>query len=198
MPITRPTRDMGLDHQITPSGSDLDLAGIQVHKAKGFTLVELMISMMIIGIIGMAGFSLVSTWALDQRLSRACQVLVSGIEHTRSLARRYQRPFNLTLSTVDNGFTIVDTIPDPNAEPPQPPPVNADGVVLHPLSNRWYIIDFNTLPGLENTTLLSGPPDLIFDGVGNTTLADVDYVLAAGGQNRTVRVSAINGRVTVL
>ena len=197
--MTGQAKNMDPDHSITPPGNDLDRGKIQVQEAKGFTLVELMIAVMILGIIGMGGFSLVSTWALDQRLSRACQILVSGIEHTRCLARRYQRPFELTLSTTDNSFNII-VDPDPPMEPWQPnntPQINADGVVLHPLTNSWYVVDFDTLPGLKTVTLASGPVKLTFDGVGNTRLVDVDYVVAAGSQTRTVRVSGISGRVTI-
>jgi len=191
--------DISLDHWILPSNNSLN--AIPVKGSKGFALMDLMISVMILGILGMAAFSVASTWTRDQHLSRACQVLVSGIETTRSLSKRYQRPFKLTLSVADNAFSVVDTVPYPSAIPPQQldniPPVNAEGVVWHPLSNSWYTIDFDTLPGLENVTVLSGPVKLTFDGIGNAQIADVDYVLSAGGQTRTIRVSGISGRIAI-
>ncbi|WP_300462099.1 type II secretion system protein [Desulfobacula sp.] len=169
--------------------------------SRGITLLELMIVIMIIGILGMASFATVNTWTLDRRLFRACQIMVSGVEYAASLSRRYQRPFKLTLSTANNSFAIVDTAPYPNAVPPlqlnNTPPVNADGVVLHPLTNSWYTIDFDTVPGLETVTILSGPVKLTFDGVGNERIADVDYVIAAGSQTRTIRVSGISGHITI-
>ena len=172
-----------------------------LNDPKGFALLDLLITVMILGILGMATFSTANNWTLDQKLSRACQVLISAIEQTRTLSIRYQRPFKLTLSTPENRIKIVDTAPYPNAVPPQQlnntPPVNAEGVVVHPLSHHWYDIDFDTHPGLENVTLFSGPVKVTFDAIGNKRLADVDYVLTAGGQSRTIRVSGVTGRVAV-
>nr|WP_320015244.1 hypothetical protein [uncultured Desulfobacter sp.] len=200
-------RQINFDHGIIP-GFHRGNSGLNFYRdlrpakvAKGYALLDLMISVMILGILGMAAVSVVGTWAGEQQLSRACQVLVSGIDHARFLAKRYQRPFKLTLSTADNSFAVVDTAPYPSAVPPQQlnntPPVNADGVVLHPLTNSWYTVDFDTLPGLENVTLVSGPVKLTFDGGGNVRIAEVDYVLAAGSWTRTLRVSGISGRVFI-
>ena len=63
--------------------------------------------------------------------------------------------------------------------------------------SSWYAVDFDTLPGLENVTLVSGPAKLTFDGGGNARIAEVDYVLAAGSWTRTLRVSGISGRVFI-
>jgi prepilin-type N-terminal cleavage/methylation domain-containing protein len=169
--------------------------------SKGYSLVEVMIVVMIMGILAMTAFPAVNTWTLDRRLSLSCQTMVSGIEYAASLSNRYQRPFEFTVSTADNRFEIVDTVPYPDSAPSDrqfnAPPVNADGVVQNPFTKQWYLIDFDVTPGLENVKLLSGPDVLSFDATGCAPLTDSTYVVAAGGQTKTIRVSGISGRISI-
>ena len=169
--------------------------------SKGYSLVEIMISIILMGILGMMAYSTVNNWSLDRRLSRACQIMVSGFEYTASLSSRYQRPFEFTISTMDNSFKIVDTAPYPNPAPPEQqnnePPVNADSVVQDPFTKQWYEIDFDIIPDLGNVTLLSGPMVLSFDADGNAPLSDNSYVMNAGGLSRTILVTGISGHISI-
>ncbi len=172
-----------------------------MRNPKGFTLIEIMISMMILGILTMITTSTALNWVSDRRLSHACQVMISGIEYTAALSLRYQRPFQFKTSTADNSFQIIDAAPYPQSVPPErqnnTPPVNSDGVVVHPLSKNWYIIDFNQITDLKSIHILSGPGLIVFDSAGNAPYADSLYVIQAGDQKRTIQVKGISGTITV-
>ena len=75
---------------------------------KGFSLLDLLIVIMIIGIIGVLVTPPIHSMIDEARLNEASGELVSGLQYARSLAVTHQRPFGLLADTGGNWFRGFD------------------------------------------------------------------------------------------
>jgi prepilin-type N-terminal cleavage/methylation domain-containing protein len=168
---------------------------------KGFTLVELLIIVMIMGILAMAGVPTISSFLADSKLSSASTIMVSAIETTVNLSIRYQRPFQFNADTSTNSFKIIDTNPYlDTASGEYVPPVNVDGIVFNRLTGTWYIVDFATTGSFRGVSIDSGPgpdADLTFYPDGHSTYTNTEYTLSLGERLNTININGINGRIFV-
>lgn len=169
------------------------------HNRPGFTLLEIMIALMIMGILGMAAMPVITPFLGDTRLSSACRVMAGGLEYAAVLSNRFQRPFALSTNIGLNQFKVVDTAPFPDTSasirPNNFPPVNADNVVVNPMMDQWYTLDLAS--AAEGVRISSGPALLTFYPDGHSLGADSLYVLALGNVTQTLRVDGFNGRVSL-
>ena len=90
-------------------GSDLVLATCE---NKGFSLLDLLIVIMILGILGVFLAPQLHSTLNEARLNEATGELVSGLHYAQSLAVTHQRPFGLSRRmwpTIGSGFLTTST-----------------------------------------------------------------------------------------
>ena len=171
-------------------------------RSSGFTLIEILIIVMIMGIFGMASIPALKSVLGDSKLSSAGRIMVAGIEYTANLSIRYQRPFQFEADTNTNSFQIKDTAPYPDSTSGtirlnNLPPVNDDDIIFNTLSGTWYVVDFATTGNFDGVSIDSGPAALTFYPDGHSTYADSLYVLSFGQRSNTITVNGISGRISV-
>lgn len=173
------------------------------NNSSGFSLLDLTLTLLIIGILGMIALPRLATLISQTKLNAAAGELVSGLEYARSLAVEYQKPFGLRVD--GNQFKIFDDIykTDPNPHHSAQPPVDAYGVVINPVDKKWYIKDFDAMENYEGVDIVSAPaggevrffPDgHCSDPAGGAN----NFVLNFGGSQKTIDVDGTTGRVSVL
>ena len=122
-----------------------------LHPQLGFSLLDLVIVIVIIGILGTIAVPQFHSMVGARRLNAASGELVSALQYARNLAVKYQRPFGLRANLGANWFRVYDDKYrlDPHPHQDEAPPVDAQGVVLNPLDKTWYIIDYDTMGTYE-------------------------------------------------
>jgi len=171
--------------------------------SKGFTLLDLLIVIMILGILGVIVIPQFQSMAAETKLNEAAMELVSALQYTASLAIQYQRPFGLQANTSGNWFKVFDTAPYPDAtatvRPNNTPPVNASDVVINPIDKSWYEIDYDTLDIFAGVSLDTVPAgnEIRFYPDGHSGSADKTFALAYAGNTKTITINGATGRITV-
>ena len=180
-------------------GSDLVLATCE---NKGFSLLDLLIVIMILGILGVFLAPQLHSTLNEARLNEATGELVSGLHYAQSLAVTHQRPFGLAANVAENWFRVFDHQYRTDASPHHSgtPPVDGYGVVLNPLDKKWYTLDFDTTHQYEGVSIDSAPASggmISFYADGHSSAADSVFVLVFGGEQRTITVDGTTGRIVV-
>lgn len=168
---------------------------------KGFTLVEVLIVVMVLGILAMAGMPVINSVLGYSKLSAAARIMVAGIETTANLSIRYQRPFQFKTDTAANSFEIRDMAPYPDTSAGirlnNQPPVNAMGIVFNSVTGTWYQVDLDDVGNFDGVLIDSGPAALIFYPDGHAAYTDSQYVLSLGDLENIITVNGISGRISV-
>ncbi len=169
----------------------------------GFTLMECMIVVLILGIVGLVGIPQFKGMASEVRLNEAAAELISGLHYARSLAVVHQRPFGLRADLSGNWFAVFDVRyrNDANAHLNDVPPVGANGLVFHPLSKTPYAKDLDTIyEGVRVLTVPAGGEIRFYpDGHSSETaslfviqLSDKQRMISVDGTTEIVRCSSPN------
>jgi type II secretion system protein H len=171
-------------------------------RNSGYTLVDVILVVMIIGIVGMVAIPQFHSMIRESKLNEAAGELVSALEYARSLAVEYQKPFGLAVT--GNRIRVYDDgrKTNPNPDHAALPPVDAFGVVLNPADKKWYLKDFDAINNYEGVTIDSAPAggEIRFfpdghcadpAGPGNT------LVVGYAGYHRTITVNGMTGWVSV-
>ena len=168
---------------------------------KGFSLLDLLIALMIIGIIGVMVSPPIHSMINGARLKEATGELVSGLQYARSLAVTHQRPFGILADVDGNWFRVFDYQyrNDPNPHHDETPPVDAYGVILNPFDKKWYSLDFDTIQTYEGVSIDSAPTGgmISFYPDGHSSSSDSVFILSKGGDSRTISVDGTTGRISV-
>jgi prepilin-type N-terminal cleavage/methylation domain-containing protein len=177
------------------------------YKNKGFTLLDLLIVIMIIGVLGVLIIPQFHSMVSETKLNEATGELVSGLQYAGNLAIQYQRNFGLEANVGGNWFKVFDyrykddtnphhdCLPDPACDPR----VDAYGVVLNPVDKKWYIKDFDTMKTYEGVHIDFVPPggEIRFYPDGHSSSSDNTFVLSLAGNQRTITVNGTTGRISV-
>lgn len=188
---------------------------------KGFSLIDTLMVIMIIGILATTLTPQFHSILSEMKLNGATTELVSALEYTKSLATKYQRPFQLRSYRYDygndhkNSFLLKDyTSPlDSNIHPDADPPLFSYHRVFHPVDKTPYIIDFDDVQGdaigvveprheYEGVRILSVPGggtdgSVYFYPDGHSSDTDSSFTLDLNGEQRTITVDGITGRISV-
>ena len=168
---------------------------------RGFTLLDLLLVMLILGIMGMIIIPQLHSMANEAKLNGAATELVSALEYAANLAVQYQRPFGLKADDSGNWFRVFDNRykSDSNPHTDEDPPVDAYGVVLNPVDKTWYTRDYDTLGTYEGVRLTSVPAggEILFYPDGHSASSDNTFVVSLSDSQRTITVNGTTGRVTV-
>ena len=170
-------------------------------KNRGFSLLDLLIVLMILGIMGVILAPQLYSMVTEARLNEAAREMVSGLQYAQSLAVTHQRPFGLKADVDGNWFRIFDYQhrDDSNPHHDETPPVDGYGVVINPLDKDWYIVDLDTNHTYEGVNLNAAPTDgtISFYPDGHSSSDDSSFVLTYGGDTRTITVDGTTGKIRV-
>jgi type II secretion system protein H len=170
-------------------------------KNRGFSLLDLLIVLMILGIMGVILAPQLYSMMTEARLNEAAREMVSGLQYAQSLAVTHQRPFGLKADVDGNWFRIFDYQyrDDSNPHHDETPPVDGYGVVINPLDKDWYIVDLDASHTYEGVNLNAAPTDgtISFYPDGHSSSDDSSFVLTYGGDTRTITVDGTTGKIRV-
>ena len=170
-------------------------------RSRGFSLLDLLIVLMILGIMGVILAPQLNSMVTEARLNEAAREMVSGLQYAQSLAVTHQRPFGLKADVGGNWFRVFDFRyrDDINPHHDAAPPVDRYGVVLNPVNKSWYSVDFDTAQTYEGVSIDSAPTDgmISFHPDGHSSLDDSVFVMSFGGDTRTITVDGTTGKIVV-
>ena len=174
---------------------------INSNSEKGFSLLDLLIVLMILGIMGVLVSPQLNSMVTEARLNEAAREMVSGLQYAQSLAVTHQRPFGLKADVGENWFRVFEYQYRDDANPHHDgaPPVDSYGVVLNPLDKSWYSINFDTAQTYKGVSIDSAPTDgmISFHPDGHSSLDDSVFVISFGGDTRTITVDGTTGKIVV-
>jgi type II secretion system protein H len=174
---------------------------INSNSEKGFSLLDLLIVLMILGIMGMILAPQLSSMMTEARLNEAAREMVCGLQYAQSLAVTHQRPFGLKADVDGNWFRVFDYQyrDDSNPHHDETPPVDGYGVVINPVDKNWYIVEFDTSHTYEGVSIDAAPTDglISFYPDGHSSSDDLSFILSFGGDSKTITVDGTTGRIRV-
>ena len=175
---------------------------LATYENKGFSLLDLLIVLMILGILGVFVAPQLHSTLNEARLNEATGELVSGLHYAQSLAVTHQRPFGLAANVAENWFRVFDHKYRTDASPhhSETPPVDGYGVVLNPVDKNWYMLDFDSTPRYEGVSIDSAPASggmISFYPAGHSAVSDSVFVLGFEGEQRTITVDGTTGKISV-
>lgn len=169
------------------------------HHRRGFTLLDLLLTLLVIGILALAGVPVLRSALANTRLTAAAAELAGALDYARVLAVRYQRPFGVRADADAGSFEVFDRRYelDPAAHPDSTPPVDAGGVVRDPATRNWFRRDFDALESCAGARFAGLPAgdQVLFRPEGHCGAADAVFELDLDGSRHRVTVSAATGRV---
>lgn len=178
-----------------------------MNKKAGFTLLDSLIVIVILGIIGMIIIPQFQGMVQETRLSEAAAEIVSGMQYAGNLAVRYRRPFGFQADATGTSrlFSIFDNRSDKTVCTDQvqdDPQMNTDCVVLNPLDKSWYIRNFASMENYREVTFAIKRNDvlipfIIFYPDGHSASSDTTVTVGLGSRQKTITVDGMTGRISV-
>lgn len=164
-------------------------------RRSGFTLLDSLIVIVILGIIGMIIIPQFHGLIRETQLNEAATELVSGMQYAGNLAVRYRRPFGFRADAAGRWFRIYDNryAGDASAHTDQDPPVTAYGVVLNPLDKSWYIRNFADMENYRAVTFTDAT--IVFYPDGHSASSDTTVTVGLGSRQKTITVDGTTGRI---
>lgn len=173
------------------------------HKTQAFTLIDLLIVMMIIGVLVMLLTPQFHSMITETKLNEAAGELVSGLQYAKNLAIQYQKPFGIKADVAENRFQVFDNQfkSDSNPHHDNDPPLDAYGVVYNPVEKKWYIKNFDTMEIYDGVHITGVPAggEICFYPDGHSASSNNSFVLSFGADidQRTIIVNGATGRISV-
>ena len=169
---------------------------IAKRKQRGFTLLDSLIVIVILGIIGMIIIPQFQGLIQETRLTEAAAEIVSGMQYAGNLAVRYRRPFGFQADAAGRWFKIYDNryAGDASAHTDQDPPVTAYGAVLNPLDKSWYIRNFADMENYRAVTFTDAT--IVFYPDGHSASSDTTVTVGLGSRQKTITVDGTTGRIS--
>lgn len=171
--------------------------------SRGFTLLDLLIVVMILGVLGMIAIPQFHAMVAEAKLNEAAGELVSALEYSGYLAVQYQRTIGVEADVTGNWFRVLLY----GSAPPSGSDLhaNADGVVLNPFDKKWYEKDFDIMSAYEGVSITSVPGggsrgDIRFYPVGHMPDplgSDKSIVVSYAGNQKTITVDVITASIRV-
>jgi type II secretion system protein H len=167
-------------------------------RRSGFTLLDSLIVIVILGIIGMIIIPEFQGVIQETRLSEAAAEIVSGMQYAGNLAVRYRRPFGFRADATGRRFEIYEyryaTDPAAHTGEADDPKVTAYGVVLNPLDKNWYIRNFADSENYRAVTFADAT--IVFYPDGHSSSSNTTVTVGLGSRQKTIIVDGTTGRIS--
>ncbi len=151
---------------------------------RGFTLMEVLIVVLIIGILAVTVVPMALSAASVQAVA-AGRMIASDLQYAQNEAIIGQTPVTVTFDPGRESYQLV----------------NASGVLIHPITNDSYIVDFSSDSKFTELDIVSvnfgGETWVTFDEMGAPDVGG-SIVLQAGPHALSVDVANVTGSVTVV
>ena len=168
---------------------------------RGFSLIDLLIVIMILGILGTILQPQFSSMISETKLNGAAGEVVSALQYARSLAVLYERVFSVRVKPNDNSISVIDYRykDDTESHLDTDPPVQENGILFNPFDKAKFARDFDELGEYEGVRITSPPGDyhICFYPDGHSSDADSTIPISLGDEQRTIKVDGITGRIDV-
>lgn len=158
-------------------------------KIRGFTLLELLLVVLILGILGLAVSPSLMSVVSEERLKAGAGQLADALAYARVLAVEHERPFGVKIDVDGNRFRVFRVLEDGSEE-----------TVLHPLAKDQYTRDFDesaTASGVEMTVGPAGGGILFYPGGHTSFDTDQTISLSSGRYSLDVVIRAGTGRIVI-
>lgn len=139
---------------------------MNVHRCRGFTLVEMMIGLVIVGIVSTAAFPFCGVWIQNMQTRSTAESILNAMQLARAEAVRRNNNVQLTLAGTGWTVTVVPTGEQIQARPAEEGPVTTT-VAITPADATT--VTFNSLGRVHPNT--DGSPSLAQVDVGSSVLA---------------------------
>lgn len=153
-------------------------------RMKAFTLLELMVVVVIMAITGAMIVPMIAGAGEMQALS-AARIIATDIQYAQNVAITMQTPVTVQFNESADRYSLS----------------NASGPLKHPMTNKDYVVDFQTRGDFDQLDLASvsfdGGDSLIFDELGSPNAGGSVTVLG-GSQTYRIDVTSVTGTVNVV
>ncbi len=168
------------------------------HRKRGFTLVELIVVVVILGIAALLAIPMVSN-AADIQVRAAGNRIAADIDYAKSLAITHQQSYAVVFDPSGESYEIhVD-------------PTGTDTVIDHPVNPGTFVVGFSAVSSLAQVDLVSADFDsditnaITFDYLGSpysgkgtaSPLNSGQITLQADNFTLVVDVEPVTGYVTI-
>ena len=139
-------------------------------RSRGFTIIELLVTVAVLGIVLMLGLPNISAWLQNTQIRNSADAMVSGLQLARAEALRRNRPvrFNL-VDTLDASCSLapggphwVVSMADPSAKCNVDPSDTVDPFFVQKRSSQ---------EGSQNAVIGASASSLTFNGLGSAGAA---------------------------
>jgi type II secretion system protein H len=179
---------------------------LKPRRQRGFTLLDSLIVLAILGIIGMIIIPQFSGLLQETKLNEAASELISGIQYAENLAVRHRRPFGIQTDATGRWYKIYDNryytdITACTDAVPDDPLMDTACVVLNPLDKNWYFRDFDDMGHYQSVTFTTAQilfhPDGHCQSGDPAVYTDHQITVSLGSRQKTITIDGSSGRITV-
>ena len=157
---------------------------------RGFTLLEVILILMILGVVAAVGVPEIASVAVEYRLDAAARELAATIRSVQDLAVTNAREHAVMFSTATNSYVVISV----NAVTPF---YLSGDVVAHPLTRQpWTYSIGRHGARLVRATNSQNRSWIRFDATG-AAQSGLTVVLACGSRQRTLRAEIGTGLISV-
>jgi type IV fimbrial biogenesis protein FimT len=151
--------------------------------AAGFTLIEMLITLVVLGMLFMIGLPSLATWMQNTQVRNSAESLIGALQIARNEAVRRNRTVQFSLTdtlgatcvTSATGTEWVVSVSDPEGFCDQTPTSSAAGVQI--------IQKGSSLEGSQSSRVTSNMSTVVFNGIGRLS------VLGPGNTTPTINVT---------
>jgi prepilin-type N-terminal cleavage/methylation domain-containing protein len=190
------TRLVKVETQATSTALRTGGAGLDLYVRVGFTFIEILIVIVLIGIVAMIAVPMISSSA-SMQIHSAANIIAADLEYAKSMAISRGQNFSVVFDKSAESYRIE----------------NQDGdVITHPVKKGFdYIVSFADDSRLDSVDIV----DVDFDPGSNQTIT-FDYLgsphsgteatnplnsgiitLQAGGITKTISIEAVTGYISI-
>jgi prepilin-type N-terminal cleavage/methylation domain-containing protein len=165
--------------------------GANTPISAGFTFLELVIVILILGIITMMALPAMNDFFTEEALNGAADAVVAAIYYARSAAITTNADHGVVFSSTSNSFRVMRALGTPSEE--------SYVTVEHPAAKRDYEVSFDDGPigkGVDLCSAQFGETSYVrFNNLG-TPLVTGFVLLEYGGKSRTIEVMATSCEIS--
>ena len=155
-------------------------------RARGFSLVELLVVVAVLALVVMLGLPNISAWLQNTQIRNAAEASISGLQLARGEALRRNRVVRFSLvDTLDAGCNLA--VAGPNWIVSQADPTANCGVDPSDTVDPFIVQKRSGQEGSPNVVLAASASSVVFNGLGSIAggALQIDFSNPGGGACQT-------------